>query len=73
MRNLDSRWRISIVAVLAVLLAPSYAAAAQVGTDVLARQSLRPYWYVFIAYALVWMLLMGWVVSIGRRIRKLED
>ncbi|MYH49140.1 MAG: CcmD family protein [Gammaproteobacteria bacterium] len=39
----------------------------------LAQQSLRPYWYVFIAYALAWLLLLGWMFSIGRRMRGLED
>ncbi len=38
----------------------------------LSRQSLRPYWHVFIAYALAWLLVMGWVVSIARRLGRLE-
>ena len=67
------RFRIAVPATIAVLLAPSDSAVAQVGTDVLAQQSLRPYWYVFIAYSLVWILLMGWVVSIARRMSKLDD
>ncbi len=39
----------------------------------LARQSLRPYGHVFIAYALAWALVLGWVVSLGRRWSRLED
>lgn len=35
-------------------------------------QSLRPYWHVFIAYAAVWLILMGWVVSISRRLARIE-
>ena len=64
---------IVLLAALAVLLLSSAPAAAQVGTEVLARQSLRPYWYVFIAYALAWLLLLGWMFSIGRRMRGLDD
>lgn len=73
MRNLLRRLRAAITPLLALLLASPHPGVAQIGTDVLAQQSLRPYWYVFIAYALVWILLMGWVVSIGRRIGHLED
>ena len=39
----------------------------------LAGQSLRPYWHVFIAYALAIVLIGGWAVSIGRRLRDVED
>jgi CcmD family protein len=36
-------------------------------------QSLRPYWHVFIAYAIAIVLVLGWVVSIGRRLRDVEE
>ncbi len=39
----------------------------------LASQSLRPYWHVFIAYAIAIVLVMGWVISIGRRLRDVEE
>ena len=29
---------------------------------------LRAYWHVFVAYALVWLLIGGWVVSIARKL-----
>lgn len=32
----------------------------------------RPYWHVFIAYALAWVLVLGWVVSIARRLARIE-
>jgi hypothetical protein len=35
-------------------------------------QSLRPYWHVFIAYSLAILLVLGWVVSIGRRLKNVE-
>ena len=62
-----------LVAAMAASLAFSAPLIAQVGTEVLAQQSLRPYWYVFIAYALAWLLLLGWMFSIDRRMRGLED
>ncbi len=46
---------------------------AQQGASGLAGQSLRPYHFVFLAYALAWILVLGWVVSIGRRISRLSD
>ena len=33
----------------------------------------RAYWHVFIAYALAVLLILGWVVSIARRLRRVED
>lgn len=39
----------------------------------LARQSLRPYGHVFVAYALAWALVLGWVISLGRRWSRVED
>lgn len=38
----------------------------------LAGQSLKPYWHVFIAYTIAIVLIMGWAVSIGRRLSDLE-
>jgi CcmD family protein len=35
-------------------------------------QTMRPYWHVFVAYALVWLLLFGYVVALGRRFGRLE-
>ncbi len=29
---------------------------------------MRDFWHVFIAYALAWLLLFGWVVAIFRRL-----
>ncbi|MFC1661787.1 CcmD family protein [Gemmatimonadota bacterium] len=38
----------------------------------LASQSLRGYTHMFIAYAIAWGLIMAWVVSIARRLGRLE-
>lgn len=34
---------------------------------------LRAYWHVFIAYAVVIVLVLGWVISIGRRLKDVEQ
>jgi CcmD family protein len=39
----------------------------------LGQQTLRPYWHVFAAYAIVIVLIGGWAVSIARRLRAIED
>lgn len=38
-----------------------------------AGQGLRPYWHVFVAYALVIVLVGGWALSIARRLQAVED
>lgn len=39
----------------------------------LGSQSLRPYWYVFIAYTIAIVMVLGWVISIGRRLKDVEE
>ena len=73
MHILRPRPGIVLPSALAALLAWAAPAVAQVGTEVLAQQSLRPYWLVFVAYALAWLLLLGWMFSIARRMRGLEN
>jgi CcmD family protein len=34
---------------------------------------LRAYWHVFIAYAVVILLVFGWVISIGRRLKDIQQ
>ena len=65
-----SRWTASVVVVLLLQASPVWA---QAGTA-LGQQTLgRPYWHVFAAYAIVWLLVLGWVVSIVRRLRRIEE
>ena len=33
---------------------------------------MQHFWHVFVAYAAAWVLIFGWVVSILRRLRKVE-
>ena len=59
-----------LLAVLGFLTVPGLLAAQ--GTA-LGQQTLgRPFWHVFIAYALVWVFLGGWVISIARRLARVE-
>jgi CcmD family protein len=39
----------------------------------LGSQTLRPYWHVFIAYAVVIILIGAWAFSISRRLKNVED
>ena len=39
----------------------------------LAQQTLRPYWHVFIAYAIAIALVMVWAGSIAKRLSEIED
>ena len=55
--------------VVAVVLAGPLEAQ-QVGG--LGSQSLRPYRFVFLAYAIAWVLVFGWVVAVARRLARLE-
>ena len=66
-----SRWTTAFV--LGVLLLWASPVWAQAGA-VLGRQTLgRPYWHVFSAYAILWLLVFGWVISIVRRLRRVEE
>ena len=61
-----------VFAVVLILATPSLSFA-QAAANELARQTLgRPYWYVFVAYAVVWLLVAGWVISIARRLSDVE-
>ncbi len=60
--------------VLAALAAPAFLGGQTPGAEGrLASQSLRPYGHVFLAYALAWALVLGWVISLARRWARLED
>jgi len=60
---------------LFALLFPVLVAAAPVQTDssVLGAQTLRAHWHVFIAYALAWAFVFGWLVSVARRLTRVEQ
>jgi CcmD family protein len=59
-----------VLAMLTVLVPapPAWAQATELG-----RQTLgRPYWFVFLAYAIVVVLIAGWTISIARRLARVE-
>ena len=61
-----------VVLPLLVLLFPATDAAGQLPGSQMATQSLRAYWHVFIAYAIAIVMVLGWVVSIARRLARIE-
>jgi CcmD family protein len=65
------RLLLRIVAPLGLLASTATLVAAQ-GTE-LGRQTLgRPYWHLFLAYAITLILIGGLAVSIARRLARLE-
>lgn len=64
-------WGVPALILLAVLAVPAMAQEAMPGAG-LTGQSLRPYRFVFYAYALAWIFVLGWVVSVARRMAKLN-
>jgi CcmD family protein len=61
------------VLVVALVLAavPMEVLAAQAG--VAPTREMRHFWHVFIAYAIAWALVFGWLVSILRRLKRVEE
>jgi hypothetical protein len=57
---------------LLVLLFAATDAAGQLPGSQMAAQGLRAYWHVFIAYAIAIVMVLGWVVSIARRLARIE-
>ncbi len=66
-----SRWTFALV--LGVLFLQASPVWAQAGTAVGQQTLGRAYWHVFAAYAIVWILVLGWVISIVRRLRRVEE
>jgi len=64
------RWALPLVLVLLVNV-PLWAQETMPGQAV-AGQNLRAYHFVFIAYAILWVFVFGWVVAVGRRLARLE-
>ena len=71
---IDQRWfRWTMVFVLGVLFLWAGAVWAQAGTALGSQTLGRGYWHVFAAYAVGWILVLGWVISIVRRLRRVEE
>ncbi len=41
-------------------------------TDLASQRLGRGFWHVFAAYAIVWGLVFGWLVRIGRQLARVE-
>ena len=68
---LKVRKAVSALVLLAwIALAPAAAMAQTASQDI---GGLRAYWHVFIAYSIAIVLVVGWVISIGRRLRDVEE
>ena len=63
---------LSAVVAIALLAALGPDALAAQSADLGAQRLGRPYLFVFIAYAIGWALIFGWIISIARRLRSLE-
>ena len=73
-RNARSLLFALIPALLLAVSAPELWGQAQgMPSGGLGSQTLRPYWHVFIAYTIAIVLVLGWVISIGRRLRDVEE
>lgn len=55
-----------------VFLHPSAGVAQQGPGASLGSQTMRPYAHVFWAYGLAWALVLGWIISLGRRWSRVE-
>ena len=63
--------RTKTLVVLSLLLALGVTALeAQSGAGV---GGMRAYWHVFIAYAIVILLVLGGVISLGRRLKEIQE
>ena len=56
----------------AVLPEMGHAQAGLPDPGAIASQNLRGYTHMFIAYFIAWSLILGWVVSIARRLGRVE-
>ena len=60
-------------ALLLLLILVATPGVAQTTTEELSAQNLRAYWQVFIAYGLAWLLIGGWLFSVGKRLSRIEQ
>jgi len=64
--------RVCAAAVLLLTISAAALVAQAPGSGV-ALGNLRAYWHVFIAYAVGWVLILGWIISIARRLGRIES
>jgi len=61
-----------VLSLIGLLLASPLALSAQSMGEAIANQNLRGYTHMFVAYAIAWILVIGWVISIARRLGRVE-
>lgn len=61
------------LALVAVVVIATVAAAQNTLPQTAPARNLRPYWHVFAAYTIVIVMIGGWAVSIARRLRAIEE
>lgn len=67
------RLLLSVLFVVSLTLAADPALAQEAGAGTaLGGQSMRPFRFLFGAYAVAWLLVFGWVISVSRRLAGLE-
>ena len=64
--------RSALIAVAILLVVPALVLAQAAPGELAAQKLGRPFWHVFIGYAAAWVLVGGWVISIARRLARLE-
>jgi hypothetical protein len=69
----NAAYRIFALVLLSLAVAPVAAQEPTLPSANIGAQSLRPYWHVFIAYAIAIVMVLGWVISIGRRLKAVEE
>ena len=66
------RWMTAFLACVLIIASPARAWA-QSGAS-LGSQTLGPaYWHVFVAYAIAWLLVLGWLIAMFRRLGRGEE
>lgn len=72
----STRWTrlgAGLLPTLAAILLPSLLAPLPLEAQEAAAPTMRDFWHVFAAYAIAWALVFGWTISIGRRLRRIEE
>ena len=65
--------RVFAVALLALLASAVTAVPGLAQTPEATPLEMRHFWHVFIAYAIAWVFIGGWLFSIVRRLRRVEE
>ena len=70
--NKNLRWFALLLPILALLPSLLQAQSGLPDPESIAGQNLQGYTHVFIAYSIAWVLILGWVISIARRLGRVE-